>query len=101
MAGYVVGMLWLLGCTTLGHPKDDQLLGCESDDQCVVMEHSHCCGATKKPINRKYLDYYRKTPAMQKTDDPELCAVVGLCRDDSTVRQAVCRKGRCELLWPK
>lgn len=90
-----------LGCTTLKQPTADQLIACEQNSQCVLVSHSHCCGSTKMAINRKYQAYYDKTPALQKTDDPKICAVIGLCMDDSAVTSAQCVQGECGLLWPK
>lgn len=98
---YSMVMMGFLGCTTLSQPTADQLIACERNDQCVLVKHKHCCGATKMAINREFRDYYDQTPAMQKTDDPKVCAMIGLCMDDSAVTEAGCFQGECGLLWPK
>lgn len=101
IALYIAVMTAISSCTTLKRPTADQLVACEQTSQCVLVKHNHCCGATKMAINRKYKAYYDETPAMQKTDDAKICAVIGLCMDDSAVTEAQCVQGECGLQWPK
>lgn len=100
-AVYGAVIMMFFACTTIKQPTGAELVSCTSDSQCILVKHSHCCGATKMAINKAYHEAYLKTPAMQKTDDPETCALIGLCMDDSTVTQAACFQGECGLLWPK
>lgn len=101
VAAYVAVIILFLGCTTVGQPTGEQLIACKKDSDCTVVTHLHCCGSTKKAINLKYREVYERTPSIQKTDDPKICAVVGMCRDDSAVTSARCSQSQCQLLWPK
>lgn len=103
--------LWFLLTAVLSSPAvpengiseaDIDLCGC--DDECIVVPHSHCCGSSKRAINRKYLARYEEAPDWQSFHDPGLCAMIGVCRDDSRVESAVCRDDgrgarRCMLNW--
>lgn len=91
----------LIGCTTFSHPDSAELVACQNSKQCIVVQHDHCCGSTKKAINKKFKDYYLSMPRLHKTADPETCAMVGMCRDDSAVEEAACKQNTCQLVWPK
>lgn len=80
--------------------KEVDITQCKSDSDCVIVPYSHCCGSTKKAINKKFLDLYKKTKAWQKFDDPQTCAVVGACMSDAKVKEAKCEAGQCQLRFP-
>lgn len=74
---------------------------CEVSSDCIVVPYSHCCGSTKRAINKKYKTHYDKNPSWQKFDDPQACSLIGVCPDDSQVTEAVCEASdpvsRCRL----
>lgn len=80
--------------------KEADIGQCQKDSDCIIVPYRHCCGATKKAINRKFLEIYKKTPVWQKFDDPETCAVAGICRSDEKVKEAQCEAGQCQLRFP-
>lgn len=73
---------------------------CSTDEDCIVVDYSHCCGATKRAINATHLEAYNTHPEWQKFDDPDECAVIGQCLDDSQVTEALCSSNRCQLVFP-
>lgn len=80
--------------------SESDLNFCQRDSDCVVVPYSHCCGSTKTAINKRYLDAYNAHPEWQVFNDPATCAVIGVCRDDSNVTDAVCEfapEGICQL----
>lgn len=78
--------------------KEEDIVKCEKDADCVIVPYRHCCGATKKAINKKFLELYNKTSEWQKFDNPQICAVAGVCLSDDKVKDAQCETGRCQLL---
>lgn len=76
---------------------------CEVNADCIVVPYSHCCGSTKRAINKKYKTHYDRNPSWQKFDDPQVCSRIGMCRDDSQVIEAVCEASdpvsRCRLKY--
>lgn len=78
--------------------KEADISQCQKDSDCVIVPYRHCCGATKKAINKKFLEIYKKTPVWQKFDDPQTCAVAGQCLSDAKVKEAKCEAGQCQLL---
>lgn len=78
--------------------KEADITQCKADSDCVIVPYSHCCGATKKAINKKFLDLYKKTKPWQKFDDPGVCAVAGQCMSDVKVKEVKCEAGQCQLL---
>jgi len=69
-----------------------QIKVCESDEDCVIVPYAHCCGSTRQAINRKYKDMYDANPQWQKFNDPDICAIIGQCQDDSNFDEAWCRE---------
>lgn len=81
-------------------PKD--IAGCKSDSDCVIVPYSHCCGSTKRAINKKYEADYRKHKDWQKFDDPAQCAVMGACISDKDKTKVSCVMNReCQLQFPE
>lgn len=57
----------------------------------------------QRAINSAYLEAYEAHPEWQVFDDPDVCAMIGLCMDDSQVESAACSgapDGTCELVFP-
>jgi hypothetical protein len=73
---------------------------CLFTSDCIVVPYSHCCGATKRAINATYLSAYESHPEWQVFADPSVCAVIGVCPDDSAVTSATCADGLCALVYP-
>lgn len=95
------------GIPELATPLEEaDLATCTEDSDCVVVDHQHCCGASKRAIHRDHIDAYEANPEWQVFDDPTICAMGGICRDDSDVTEARCIRdaeaatGRCELVFP-
>jgi|GEM_PF-6264161 len=63
---------------------------CSKDSDCILVPYQHCCGSTKKAINRLHKALYEAHPEWQRFDDPGKCAVMGLCPSDSGVTKAKC-----------
>lgn len=85
--------------------EEADLATCAAEGDCVVVNYRDCCGATKRAIHRDYIDAYEANPEWQVFDDPAICAMVGICRDDSNVTEARCNldagdAGRCDLVFP-
>lgn len=68
---------------------------CTDESECIIVSFSHCCGSTKRAISQKYLAEYNQHLEWQKFDNPETCAVIGLCPDDSNVTEATCQNSKC------
>ena len=69
----------------------------------IVVPYSHCCGSTRRAINAVYLEEYFAHPQWQVFNDPDLCAMMGACQDDSQVTSATCDgapDGMCVLVFP-
>lgn len=71
--------------------KEQELNLCEVDTDCIIVSYSHCCGLTKRAINKKYEALYKSRPELQKFDEPETCAVIGRCPDDSKINKTICQ----------
>lgn len=80
--------------------KEAEISKCVKDSECLVVPYSHCCGSSKRAINKKFLNEYNKTPAWQKFNDPQSCAVIGQCISDEKVKTAKCEAGQCQLRFP-
>lgn len=70
--------------------SENDLAFCQRDSDCLVVPYSHCCGLTKTAINERFLDAYNNHPEWQVFNDPATCAVIGVCPDDTNVKNAVC-----------
>jgi hypothetical protein len=89
---------WIDFCEkTVEKDIKENLSSCKYDSECMVVDYSHCCGLSKIAINLNYLKYYNNHPEWQKFDDPQTCAVIGMCPDDSSAKEAVCEIGKCKL----
>lgn len=86
---------------------EDDLSACSNDDECIVVDYAHCCGSTKRAINAAFEDEYAAHPEWQSFFEEELCATIGICRDDSAVTTAQCARngdeaqGFCSLVFPE
>lgn len=86
---------------------EDDLSTCSNDDECIVVDYAHCCGSTKRAINAAFEDEYMAHPEWQSFFENELCATIGICRDDSAVTSAQCARngsqaqGYCSLVFPE
>lgn len=87
-----------LSCYATKPVLEEDIVKCEKNSDCVIVPYRHCCGATKRAINKKFLDLYNKSPEWQKFDNPQICAVAGVCLSDDKVKDAKCEAGRCQLL---
>jgi hypothetical protein len=81
--------------------EEQDLSVCLKDSDCIVVQYQHCCGSTKRAINKKYLDLYNSKPEWQ-TFDGAGCEFIGICPDDSYVTDATCEaddgyQGQCRL----
>jgi hypothetical protein len=83
-----------------GGITEADLAVCFYTSDCIVVAYSHCCGATKRAINAAYLSAYESHPEWQVFADPSVCAVIGVCPDDSAVTSATCADGWCTLVYP-
>ena len=80
--------------------KESDITKCKTDSDCLIVPYRHCCGSSKKAINKKYLTEYNKSPSWQKFDNPQSCAVMGQCMSDEKVKSAKCEAGQCQLRFP-
>lgn len=80
--------------------KESEITQCKKNSDCVIVPYSSCCGATKKAINKKFIDTYNKNKSWQKFDNPEICAVAGQCPSDKNVKETICEAGQCQLRFP-
>ncbi len=84
----------------------EEMLGqCNHNTDCIIVDYAHCCGQSKKAINQLYLDAYQSKPEWQKFDDPQMCASMGVCLDNSNATDTICvknkdaDKGTCEIAY--
>jgi hypothetical protein len=80
--------------------SENDLAFCEGDADCIVVPYDHCCGSTKRAINKDYLNTYNDHSEWQMFNDPTTCAVIGACRDDTNLDSALCQgapQGLCQL----
>lgn len=78
-----------------------ELAVCEKSSDCIVVPYRHCCGSSKRAINKKHKALYESTPAWRKFDDPSKCALMGACPPDKHMTEAECLAKRCELKAPE
>ena len=71
---------------------------CIKDSDCIVVPYSHCCGSTKRTINKKYKKLYESTPEWQVFYGA-VCNVIGLCASDAHINTALCRSHMCVLKY--
>jgi hypothetical protein len=74
------------GCSTIDESEIDI---CEKDSDCIVVSYDHCCGSTKRAINKKYKILYFVKKDWQSFSGP--CHLMGICPDDSEVTEAICK----------
>jgi len=79
--------------------KETDITKCEADIDCIIVPYSSCCGATKKAINKMYLDEYNSHKEWQSFWDEKACAVMGICADDSNVIDILCVVKQCQLKY--
>jgi hypothetical protein len=77
-------------------PEPASLTSCVKDDDCIIVPYSHCCGSTKRAINKTEQENYQAHPEWQKFDDVSKCAVMGACVTDKDVTKARCAIGEDE-----
>src|SRR5229473_671339 len=75
-----IAAVWAAGSTEspdagISEPAD--LAVCEKNSDCIVVPYSHCCGSTRRAINRRYEVEYSKHKEWQSFNDPEQCALMG------------------------
>ncbi len=71
---------------------------CIKDSDCIIVPYRHCCGSTKRAINKKYKKLYESTPEWQVFYGP-ICNVIGLCASDAHINTALCRSHMCVLKY--
>ena len=79
---------------------EEGLAICEKSSDCIVVPYRHCCGSSKRAINKKHRALYESTAAWQKFDDPGKCALMGACMSDKDMTEAECLGKRCQLRQP-
>ncbi len=70
--------------------SEEKLSHCSTDADCIVVPYRHCCGSSKRAINRRHLKAFEANPSWRKFDDPGQCALMGMCPSDKAVTKAVC-----------
>ena len=84
-------------------PEPADLTACKQDADCVIVPYSHCCGSTKRAINKADLSSYNAHPEWQKFDNAAQCAVMGACVPDKDITNVRCaltagkETGTCQL----
>jgi hypothetical protein len=79
---------------------EEELDRCTEEKECIiVVDYIHCCGTTKRAINRKHQRYYEWHYESQFFNNPETCAVIGMCPDDSNVTSAKCENNKCRMIY--
>lgn len=63
---------------------------CSIDSDCIVVPYSHCCGLSKRSINKKFKTSYDSHPKWQNFHDSSLCSTIGRCFDDTDFNNAYC-----------
>jgi len=76
--------------------RESDMTKCQADADCIVVKYSSCCGATKKAINKMYLEEYNSYKERQNFDE-KACTVI--CADDSNITDAVCIDNQCKLKY--
>ena len=76
--------------------KEEEIEICKNNSDCIVVPYRHCCGLTKRAINKKYKKLYESTPEWQVFYGP-ICNVIGRCASDAHINAALCRSYVCVL----
>ncbi len=98
----LLGLCGFLVASSASALSESDLSLCERDADCLIVSYSHCCGSTKRAINKAHEAEYKKHPEWQKFDDPKKCAVIGVCQPDKLKTRAVCAGNavkQCELAF--
>ncbi|TSC83505.1 MAG: hypothetical protein G01um101416_1238 [Microgenomates group bacterium Gr01-1014_16] len=82
---------------TTNDVKEEDIVKCVKDSDCLVVPYNHCCGASKKAINKKYESLYFSKPEWQSFNDQSVCSRIGLCPPDNFVTEAICSDNYCNL----
>ncbi len=76
---------------------------CDNDTDCIIVPYQHCCGSTKKAINKMYLKHYEEHPEWQTFKNPIVCQMMGFCPEDTDVEKSSCQTvesaKRCRLVF--
>jgi hypothetical protein len=80
----------LLALPTLAAVTEEELIQCKTSADCIVVPYKHCCGSSKRAINKKHKLLYESKPEWQKFTDPGKCAKIGMCVSDQHVSEAKC-----------
>lgn len=81
----------------ISYAAEPNLSECETNSDCIIVPYRHCCGSTKKAINKKYQKDYSAHPEWQKFDNAKSCATIGACVSDISLDSAVCAGKICQL----
>lgn len=92
-----LGLALFLSLTAKAGVTEADLNRCRTNNDCIIVPYQHCCGSTKKAINKKYLSDYNKNPEWQKFNKP-VCANIGMCAPDDQVKKTKCEAGFCHLV---
>jgi len=87
----------VIGCSDEQDEQDEppDLARCESDGDCIIVPYDHCCGATKRAINREHEEAYNQHPEWQSYHEDD-CSELGACQDDSAITEARCDNSVCQ-----
>jgi hypothetical protein len=102
LVGVAVFLLFvqaMSGCAadnTASEVQEQDIVACEASSECVLVPYSHCCGATKRGINRRYRALYEARPEWQSYAQPEVCATLGQCFPDTALHASRCVENRCQ-----
>jgi len=78
--------------------KEEEIEICKNNSDCIIVPYRHCCGSTKRAINKKYKKLYENTPEWQSLYG-DICNVIGLCSSDAHIDTALCRSHMCVLKY--
>lgn len=79
--------------------NENNLESCNSDQECIIVNYNHCCGSTKRSINKDYLIQYNSHPEWQVFNNQSICELIGQCLQDTNVTQSKCVDSRCQLVY--
>lgn len=77
--------------------KEEEIEVCEKNSDCIIVPYAHCCGSTKRAINKKYKKLYESKSEWQVFYGRPICNIIGQCVGDANVNTAECREQRCGL----
>ncbi len=98
MKAFLITSLTLLSQVSFSL-TESEIRTCKRDSDCLIVPYKHCCGSTKRAINKKFIKQYESNVKWQSFQNESFCENIGICPSDRNINRSKCVKGFCKLDW--